>query len=171
MVFALSEYNAIDYLLGEGLITPQQAGSASAHELGGGVSNIVVRVDFQDPSDSVVVKQSLPRLRVEQEWLADQARIHHEAAALRYLESVLPPLSLPAVVHEDPERFLFVMTAARETRTWKDDLLSGRVDTQMATDVGRLLAAHAPTFRRRRPDHTGPITGFRGSTLLRPTAH
>lgn len=141
MAFALSEYNAVDYLLGEDLITPQQAGSASAHELGGGVSNTVVRVDFPDPSDNVVIKQSLPRLRVEQEWLADQARIHREASALRLLESVLPPLSLPAVVHEDPERFLFVMTAARETRTWKDDLLSGRVDTQVATEIGRLLAA------------------------------
>ena len=141
MPFALSESNAVDYLLGEGLISRQQVGSASVQELGGGVSNIVIRVDLPDPSDSVVVKQSLPRLRVEQEWLADQSRIHHEAAALRYLESVLPPLALPAVVHEDPDHFLFVMTAAAErSRTWKDDLLSGRVDTQVAAQVGRLLA-------------------------------
>ena len=141
MAFALSESNAVDYLLGEGLVSHQQAGSASVRELGGGVSNIVVRVDFAGRSDGVVIKQSLPRLRVEQEWLADQARIHREAAALRYLEGVLPPLTLPSVVHEDPDNFLFVMTAAPEkARTWKDDLLSGRVDIQVAAQVGRLLA-------------------------------
>lgn len=141
MAFTLSESNAVDYLLGEGLVSHQQAGSASVRELGGGVSNIVVRVDFAGRSDGVVIKQSLPRLRVEQEWLADQARIHREASALRYLEGVLPPLTLPSVVHEDPDNFLFVMTAAPEqARTWKDDLLSGRVDIQVAAQVGRLLA-------------------------------
>ena len=140
MAYALSETSAVDYLLDHGLITAQQARSASARELGGGVSNIVVRVDIVDPSDSVVIKQSLPRLRVQQEWLADQARIHHEASALRYLEDILPPRTLPAVVQEDPEHFLFVMTAAPEpTRTWKDDLLSGHVDTQVAAHVGHLL--------------------------------
>ncbi len=142
MAYALSEANAVDYLLGQGLISAVQAKSASAHELGGGVSNVVLRVDFADPSDSVVIKQSLPRLRVQQEWLADQARIHREAAALRYLEGVLPRPALPGVVHDDPEHFLFVMTAAPEgARTWKDDLLSGRVDAQVAAEVGRLLGA------------------------------
>jgi 5-methylthioribose kinase len=79
-------------------------------------------------------------LRVAQEWLADQARIHREAASLRYLEGVLPRSALPSVVHEDPGNFLFVMTAAPEqARTWKDDLLDGRVDPVVATQVGRLL--------------------------------
>jgi len=141
MAFALSDSNAVQYLLKAGLISSEQASAAVACELGGGVSNIVVRVDFTDPSDSLVIKQSLPRLRVEQEWLADRARIHREAAALRYLEDALPQSALPRVIHENTERFLFVMTAAPEqARTWKDDLLSGRIDTQVATDVGRLLA-------------------------------
>ena len=139
MAYALSEANAVDYLLGHGLISSEQAKSGSARELGGGVSNVVVRVDFADPSDSVVIKQSLPRLRVQQEWLADQARIHREASALRYLEHVLPRSSLPAVIHDDPEHFLFVMSAAGQTRTWKDDLLAGRVSTEVAAEVGRLL--------------------------------
>ena len=142
MAYALSEADAVDYLLGHGLISAAQASSASAHELGGGVSNIVVRVDFGGQPDGVVIKQSLPRLRVQQEWLADQARIHREAAALRYLEGVLPRPALPVVLHDDPANFLFVMTAAPEgSRTWKDDLLSGRVDTQVAAEVGRLLGA------------------------------
>ena len=129
MAYALSEANAVDYLLGQGLISAVQAKSASAHELGGGVSNVVVRVDFADPSDSVVIKQSLPRLRVQQEWLADQARIHREAAALRYLEGVLPRPTLPAVVHDDPVQFLFVMTAAPE------DARRGRTTSSLAASI------------------------------------
>ena len=140
MAYALTETNVVEYLLGKGLISYDQAGSATAHELGGGVSNIVVRVDFADPSDSLIIKQSLPRLRVQQEWLADRARIHREAASLRYLEGILPQYALPTVVHENHEQFLFGMTAAPPgTRTWKDDLLSGRVDTLVAAEVGRLL--------------------------------
>ena len=142
MAFTLSEANAVECLRATGLISTRQAASASARELGGGVSNVVVRVDFAGERDGVVVKQSLPRLRVEQEWLADQARIHREAASLRYLQGVLPRSSLPEVIHEDPANFLFVMTAALEqTRTWKDDLLDGHVDPAVATKVGRLLGA------------------------------
>ena len=100
MAFTLSEANAVECLRATGLISTRQAASASARELGGGVSNVVVRVDFAGERDGVVVKQSLPRLRVEQEWLADQARIHREAASLRYLQGVLPRSSLPEVIHE-----------------------------------------------------------------------
>lgn len=140
MAFMLTAANAVEYLMGAGLVSSRQAASASARELGGGVSNVVVRVDFAGEPDGVVVKQSLPRLRVEQEWLADQARIQREAASLRYLQGVLPRSSLPEVVHEDRANFLFVMTAAPEqTGTWKDDLLAGRVDAVAATKVGRLL--------------------------------
>ena len=140
MAFTLSETNAVEYLLGVGLIPTDRASAASARELGGGISNIVVRVDFASELGGVVVKQSLPRLRVAQEWLADQARIHREAASLRYLDGVLPRESLPVVIHEDPPNFLFVMTAAPgQTLTWKDDLLTGRVDPAVAAKVGYLL--------------------------------
>ena len=140
MAFTLSQTNAVDYLCSAGIISPGQARSASAAELGGGVSNIVVRVDVPDDANGLVVKQSLPRLRVAREWLADQSRIHREAASLRYLAAQLPPSSLPSVVHDDPENFLFVMTAApKGARTWKDDLLAGRVNTEIAGRVGYLL--------------------------------
>ena len=142
MAFTLSKSNAVDYLVASGLISQERAGSAVAAELGGGVSNIVVRVDYTDDAPSLVIKQSLPRLRVAQEWLADQARIHREAASLRYLERVLPHSTLPTVVHEDPDEFLFVMTAAPErATTWKDELLAGRVDLQIASSVGTLLGS------------------------------
>lgn len=142
MAFTLSRTNAVDYLVASGLIAPEPAGSAVAAELGGGVSNIVVRVDYCRRSPGLVIKQSLPQLRVAQEWLADRSRIHREAASLRYLERVLPGETLPTVVHEDPDDFLFVMTAAQGgAPTWKDELLAGRVDMQVAASVGTLLGS------------------------------
>lgn len=142
MAFTLSKSNAVDYLVASGLISQERAGFAVAAELGGGVSNIVVRVDCGGRSPGLVIKQSLPQLRVAQEWLADQVRIHREAASLRYLERILPGSTLPTVVHEDPDDFLFVMTAAPEDApTWKDELLAGRIDLQIASSVGTLLGS------------------------------
>ncbi len=140
MPFALTNQNAIPYLLERRLITTAERRTATAQALGGGVSNIVVRVDAPDKPGALVLKQSLPRLRVEQEWLADQERIYHEAASLQYLAGVLPASALPKVVHEDRENYLFVMTAApAEGVNWKDALLAGSVDTAVAAQVGALL--------------------------------
>ncbi len=140
MDFTLSEFNAVAYLVGCGLITPAVAGTATAQSLGGGVSNVVVRVDTSGRPGRLVLKQSLPRLRVAQEWLADPERIYREAASLQYLAGVLPASALPKVVHEDRENCLFVMTAApAEGVNWKDALLAGNVDTDVAKRVGALL--------------------------------
>ena len=140
MTFTLTDQNAIRYLADRRLIAPATAWLASARSLGGGVSNVVVRVDAPGESGGLVLKQSLPRLRVEQEWLADQKRIYHEAASLRYLAEVLPTSALPKVVHEDRANYLFVMTAAPdEGVNWKDALLAGNVDPAVAKRVGALL--------------------------------
>ena len=140
MTFTLTEQNAIRYLAGRRLIAPATAWLATARSLGGGVSNVVVRVDVPGEAGGLVLKQSLPRLWVEQEWLADRERIYHEAASLRYLAEVLPASALPKVVHEDRANYLFVMTAApAEGVNWKDALLAGSVDPAVAKKVGALL--------------------------------
>lgn len=140
MPFTLTDQNAIPYLLERRLITTAERRTATAQALGGGVSNIVVQVDAPGESGGLVLKQSLPRLRVEQEWLADRERIYHEAASLQYLAEVLPASALPKVVHEDRANYLFVMTAAPAGGVnWKDALLAGNVDPAVAKQVGALL--------------------------------
>src|SRR2546421_13078419 len=98
--------NAARYIEGRGvpLAAPRIA------ELGGGVSNTVLLVESQ--STRLVIKQALAKLRVEQEWLADRARIFRESAALRMLAAYLPEGSLPAVMFEDRDNFTFAMSAA-----------------------------------------------------------
>lgn len=156
MTFTLTEQNAIYYLAQQRFITPAAERSATAQSLGGGVSNVVIRVDVPGEPGGLVLKQSLLRLRVEQEWLADRERIYREAASLRYLAKVLPASALPKVVHEDRANYLFVMTAApAEGVNWKDTLLAGNVDPAMAKQAGALLGRihqHSAVTDDRIPD-------------------
>ena len=144
MGFMLDAGNAVGYLAGRGLIGTAEAGRARAALLGGGVSNTVVRVDVPEVSGgggrSLVLKQSLPRLRVAGEWYADRERICREWAAAEYLGSVLPPSSVPQVVDTDRGNWLFVMTAAPgDGVNWKEALLDGVVDVGVAAQVGSML--------------------------------
>jgi aminoglycoside phosphotransferase (APT) family kinase protein len=111
-------------------------------ELGGGVSNTVLLVELD--STRMVLKQALGKLRVEQEWLADRARIFREAAALQRLAPLLPQGSLPAVIFEDRDNFTFAMSAAPAgSTTWKERLLQGEIRAGTARQVGELLSSIA----------------------------
>ena len=140
--FALDARNAVAYLAGRGLISSDEAGRAAPALLGGGVSNTVVRVDVPAVAGakSLVLKQSLPRLRVAGEWYADRERICREWAAAEYLGNILPPSAVPEVVDTDRGNCLFVMTAAPGNGVnWKEALLDGVVDVGVAAQVGSLL--------------------------------
>ncbi len=108
--------------------------------LGGGVSNNVLLVE--SAAARVVVKQSLEKLRVKDDWRAERGRIFRECASIRALAGVLPAACLPQIVLEDEANFLFVMTAAPAgARPWKTDLLEGRIEAPLAARAGALLAA------------------------------
>jgi 5-methylthioribose kinase len=131
-VFEITSQNAQDYL--------EQRGIASIRitELAGGVSSTVLRVETA--SAEFVIKQALGRLKVEQEWLSDRARIHKEAAALRRLAPGLPRACIPEVLWEDPANCIFAMTAASKGAVpWKTLLLRGETDPSIASMAGNLL--------------------------------
>jgi 5-methylthioribose kinase len=108
--------------------------------LGGGVSNRTVRVE-RDSGEDWVVKQALPRLRVDVEWFSDPRRTHREAMAMRWLIHLVPSGSVPRLVFEDEECHLVAMTAVPHPHTnWKSELLSGKVDMDRVREFGRLLA-------------------------------
>ncbi|MFF2486206.1 phosphotransferase family protein [Microbacterium sp. NPDC058062] len=123
-----------DYLRSRGVID----GEATARELAGGISNIVLRVD--GPAPGFVVKQALEVLRVQQRWEFDRARIFTERRCMEVLAQLLGPDDVPSVVDHDDEAFAFTMTAAPESgMTWKSELLRGEVRLGVAERVGRLL--------------------------------
>ena len=160
MGFELSAENAVRYLVDRGVLTPADGRRAVAEFLGGGVSNIVIKVDVDGAGDrGLVLKQSLPKLRVEDDWFADRKRIHRERAGIDYLAGVDYPggndypagrhedaegsratWSVPRVVDEDRDNFVFVMTAApRDGANWKEQLLGGHIDVVVAERVGSML--------------------------------
>jgi 5-methylthioribose kinase len=110
----------------------------TAVELGGGVSNTVLLIEA--PGERFVLKQSLGKLRVEQDWYSDRARILRECSALRKLARFLPRGSVPEVLFEDRENFLFAMTGAPpNAQTWKAQLLLGSVSEDVAGQAGGIL--------------------------------
>jgi aminoglycoside phosphotransferase (APT) family kinase protein len=138
-VVTLSPENILSYLSSRGLAGPQDA--VEVRELGGGVSNIVLLVEWRDPPERRwVIKQSLEKLRVKDDWRSERSRIYREAEAIQALRPVLGAASLPEVVHIDRENYLYIMTAAPVgSVSWKESLLAGQVDLRVARLAGVLL--------------------------------
>lgn len=108
------------------------------HALGGGVSNVVLAIDGPTP---MVVKQSLPKLRVETSWSAPQSRTVTEAEALS-LCSLLTPGRAPRLLHVDPDRYVVCLERAPVGwQDWKTTLMSGVASTDTARILGTVLAA------------------------------
>jgi 5-methylthioribose kinase len=141
----LSPATVGDYLVRRGVL-PSPDG-VRAHELAGGVSNIVLAASRG--AERVVVKQALPRLRVADEWLAKRERALSEGEALALAER-LTPGSVPALLDLDPVRCALTIAAAPEGwTTWKSRLLAGEADPAIAAALGGLLAAwHRGTFEQ-----------------------
>jgi aminoglycoside phosphotransferase (APT) family kinase protein len=132
----LSLAEAPAYLLRAGLIdasTPLQV-----TELSGGVSSLVLLAET--PAQRFIIKQALPQLRVRADWPSRPDRSGTEVAALLACAGFLPDGAVPRVLHDDPDRYCFVMSAApANALNWKALLLAGTVEPAVATIVGRLL--------------------------------
>jgi 5-methylthioribose kinase len=113
--------------------------SLDVRELEGGVSNTVLLIEH--PGERLVLKQSRPRLEVQEDWLSDRGRILREASALQVLSRHLPEGSIPRVLSVDSENYAYIMTAAPGgAETWKDRLLRGDRAQDVAERSGSILA-------------------------------
>lgn len=131
----LTVHNCRAYLAARGDPLPK---AAVVEELGGGVSNRVLLIETG--SRRFVLKQSLDRLRVQDDWRADRSRIFREARALQDAARFLPSGAVPQVLWVDQENFVFAMTAAAPAaQSWKAQLLAGEIDPGVAATVGSLL--------------------------------
>ncbi|MCX5317011.1 phosphotransferase family protein [Streptomyces sp. NBC_00154] len=123
-----------DYLRARRLVD----GPVRAWTLAGGVSNIVLAVDCA--GRRWVVKQSLPQLRVAEEWKAKQQRTLNEGRGLRLVRTITREF-VPSVVDIDESEFCIVIDRAPDGWTdWKAALLAGSVDPRVAATLGELLA-------------------------------
>jgi tRNA A-37 threonylcarbamoyl transferase component Bud32 len=131
----LNEATARDYLWARGIVRPGTPVEVCA--LSGGISNMVVRVEWDE--GCLVLKQSLGLLRVEADWEFDRARIFRERDCMETLARLLPGCA-PRVRFSDDESYLFGMSCAPPGGTgWKDATMRGELDPRMASAAGDLL--------------------------------
>jgi 5-methylthioribose kinase len=131
----LTADNVLDFCRQRGWIGP---GTAQAELLGGGVSNAVFRIDSGDTV--FVLKQSRPQLRTRDPWFSDLDRVLREMKVMQCLHPLLPPLTVPEVLHQDRDHYAFVMAhAPLESEVWKTQLLAGKVEPSVAEQTGLVL--------------------------------
>lgn len=172
----LDEHNALEYLRRAGWIGHRE--QVTIQPLSGGVSGQVLYVARPEhPGADFVLKQARPQLRTPLPWFSSVERIWREVEVLRICQgllarpaspqvlggpqhSVLEPLT-PRVLFEDRAQFVFAMSAAPPNHhVWKQDLLAGIVQPEIAAACGTLLGRlHAgawgdETVRRRIGDQT-----------------
>ncbi|MBC7854097.1 MAG: phosphotransferase [Pirellulaceae bacterium] len=159
----LTPASAAGYLRDRGAIGPVER--VEIRELSGGVSNTVLLVHRPElPGGDFVLKQALPRLKVQQDWLCSIERIWREVETLELCNSLLasggrqPPVTnlstswavrVPQVLFADRSNYCYAMTAAPAGhQTWKDQLIAGQTEPTIASACGTLLGTlHAGSWR------------------------
>lgn len=133
----LTKESVVAYALEGGLV--QTAEGVTVEILTGGVSCAAFRL-HPLVGNPIVIKQSLPQLRVSAEWFADPARSHREALFLEVLHQRIGKSRVPELLLNDPDNFIIAMSSAPLKATnWKSDLLEGKIERGVAAEVGSIL--------------------------------
>jgi len=112
--------------------------SVNLTPLTGGVSSDIMLVEGSDRK--FVLKQSLEKLRVTDDWHCSTERNITEHEAIRYAATLFPE-SVPQILHTNSKHRLFVMEYFNdEYSPWKTHLLSGWIDLRVGRKIGELLA-------------------------------
>jgi 5-methylthioribose kinase len=152
--------NAAEYLRETG--RAPAARKVDVRALGWGVSNVVMRVDV-DGEPPYVLKQAREKLRTQKLWVSRLERIWTERDALDLLGSILPPGAVPSVLFSDEANYLFAMSHAPEdSAVWKEQLLAGRSDPEVARRAGTILG----TVHRATLDHPALTGRFADTTVF-----
>jgi aminoglycoside phosphotransferase (APT) family kinase protein len=135
------------YLRSTGRIAPNEP--AQARVLAGGVSNRTVLLT-RPTGEAWVLKQALPKLRVQVDWFSPPERVHQEALGLRCLQALAPSGAVPEFVFEDEAHHLLAMQAVPQPHeNWKTMLLAGRLELGQVRQAALLLAGiHRQAFAR-----------------------
>jgi aminoglycoside phosphotransferase (APT) family kinase protein len=110
----------------------------SVSPLTGGVSSNIVRVDTK--LGSFCLKQALPMLKVEKEWLAPVERVFVEIAWLR-TAAAIAPRNIPRIIAVDngTGSFLMEFLPPDGYTSWKASLLAGEVKPGIGAQLGFVL--------------------------------
>jgi 5-methylthioribose kinase len=118
--------------------------------LAGGVSNRTVLIERRN-GETWVIKQALTHLRTRADWSSSPERIQREALGIRWLQSLTPTGTIPALVFQDRAENILAMRAVPEPHAnWKDLLLEGVIHFDYFRQFGELLGIiHQNSYCRR----------------------
>ncbi|MEM7536662.1 MAG: S-methyl-5-thioribose kinase [Chloroflexota bacterium] len=141
--YALDVNTVIDYVKNRPALKEHFPTNATliAKEVGDGNLNLVFFVEnADDPTNSIVVKQALPYLRVMGEsWPLTRERVRYETQALRKHQEVASGLS-PAVYDYDDEMSTLSMEHLREHEIMRKPLVERKRFPLFADHISTFLA-------------------------------
>jgi 5-methylthioribose kinase len=109
----------------------------SIKALTGGVSSNIFHIRTKETQ--YCLKQALPQLKVAKQWLAPVDRVFAEIDWLQTAAKIAPS-AVPKILGIDQASKSFVMQYLGDAHlNWKVELLAGRVDAKLATQLGNIL--------------------------------
>ncbi len=138
MALQLDDLKAVNELLKSwGIISRED--EAKLTILGGGVSNIVVKVSACD--NTWVVKKALPKLRVSDEWIAKPYRVLIEASCLETIARLIGQDYVPKVLKIDAMNYAIMIEYAGDAaKVWKSELLKNVIESSIPLRVAQAIA-------------------------------
>ena len=113
--------------------------SIRVQTLGDGSKNRVFYVS--SPSQSWIIKQAHPRVQTKERYYLDRKRIFTEVNCIEVLRQFLPPEIVPEPIIEDRTDYISITTAPpKNALLWESELANGKIDLQIASQCGELLA-------------------------------
>jgi aminoglycoside phosphotransferase (APT) family kinase protein len=131
----LNHETVIQALRNQRVLSPAQV---RITPLAGGVSSEIYLLE--DGNRKLVVKQALPKLKVQDEWKADISRNQVEQRFIRYAQAHVPENVLPVVLSGHEQSFFVMEFLGEGFVTWKEHLLAGGFDPNVARAAAKLLA-------------------------------
>jgi 5-methylthioribose kinase len=115
------------------------AAITDVREVGDGNLNLVFVVS-DSHGEGVVLKQSLPHVRVDTSWPLTRSRTKREAVVLGVHESVDAP-HVPALYGFDEQTFTIGIEDLSDHAVWRYELNEGRLHPYAAAQLGRYVGA------------------------------
>jgi 5-methylthioribose kinase len=150
-LFELSTGTAADWAQEHGLV--DSVTHIAAEEMRGGVSSVVIAL--RGPEVRIVLKQALPRLRVDDVWVAKTERSKTEADAMRLCRE-LTPRCIPRVLAYDESERIIAMELIDSARNWQVEISGGQTHADAATWAGTTLG----TWHERTADDSRIASAF-----------
>ena len=111
----------------------------SSEEISDGNLNLVFRVKSSDNNRSVIIKQSLPSLRIDETMKLCLERIDLEYKYLTYIKNIQPKL-VPEVYHFDKKMKVIIMEDLYSHEVLRNILIQGIKSKNIGSEVGSFLA-------------------------------